>query len=74
MCMKNEKELEKELAKIDHWKYIAIHTKNGWGIYEGCFDKKGKRIARTENTISLNYFDTKEELVETLLTMLKEIE
>lgn len=74
MYMKNEKKLEKELAKIDHWKYIAIHTKNGWGIYEGCFDKKWKRIARTQDTISLNYFDTKEELIETLLTMLKEIE
>jgi len=72
--MKTEKELEKKLAKIDHWKYIAIHTKNGWGIYEGHFDKKGKRITRTESTISLNYFDTKDELIETLLTMLKDIE
>lgn len=67
--MKNLKKIE----KIDHWKYIAVHTKNGWGIYEGFFDKKCKRLARTQGTMSLNYFDTKKEMVETLLTILEDI-
>lgn len=72
--MRSKKKIDKMAQKIDHWEYIAVHTKNGWGIYEGYFDKHGRMLGRTERTIRLEYFDSKDEIQETLLSILRDIE
>lgn len=67
------KKLEKNLAKLDHWKNIVVHTKNGWGIYEGFFDKNGKRLTRTKDSISFDGYETKKELKKALLLTLYDL-
>lgn len=61
------------LNKIDSWRHIAIKTKNGWGLYEGFFDKKGKRITRTKDPINFGGFESKKELKKALLLSLYDL-